>query len=409
MGGVIRTLTVDVRRNTWPRKGALPAFPASFHRGSASYDVNVPGMLLLLGFLTTPTSSTGVSLSEFWAWVRYLAAVTADPDMRLTSSFADLDAHQKTILSDDFGMGVPMLWLNERLSFDRICDGRYFMQRFAARVGVTARRTAKRGPNKTPDFVARDTSGVWHVVECKGTQSSPDYSESQLGNPWPFATGGVAQKRSIVFPRAHTGQRLVCGLCIGVQDGKFPSHLTIIDPEPEDPFTVMPRQMGEVNDAAARSTLSKALRLAGFETTAEATAAPLGRFPDSVRLRGSRFEDQRQARVDERDARARVELGFDGGLSAVHDLGGDFRGRERVFELPRPILVDGTPVSRAVVRQGVNAGVLAELRERPTIEEPLADAGTDFVESIGRTIVKGDERSAAMVIGDLYRSELFLG
>jgi hypothetical protein len=368
----------------------------------------MPGMLLLLGFLTTPTSSTGVSLSEFWAWVRYLAAVTPDPDMRLTSSFADLDAHQKTILSDDFGMGVPMLWLTDRLGFDRICDGRYFMQRFAARVGATARRTAKRGPNKTPDFVARDTSGVWHVVECKGTQSSPDYSESQLGDPWPFATGGVAQKRSIVFPRSHTGQRLVCGLCIGVQDGKFPSHLTVIDPEPEDPFTVTRGQMGEANDAAMRSTLSKALRLAGFEATAEATAAPLGRFPDSVRFRPSRFEDQRQARVDERDARARAELGVDSAFAGVHDLGGDFRGRERVFDLPRPIVVDGDIVSRAVVRQGVNAKVLAELRKRPTIEEPLEETGADFAEAIGRTLVKGDERSASMVIGDLYRSELIL-
>lgn len=43
-----------------------------------------------------------MSLSEFWAWVRYLHAVADDPDLRLTPTFFELEAHQKTILSDDF-------------------------------------------------------------------------------------------------------------------------------------------------------------------------------------------------------------------------------------------------------------------------------------------------------------------
>ena len=166
-----RSLAIDIKKGTWPRKGSLPTFPSTFHGGVQTVDIHVPSALLMIGFLTTPIATTGVSLSEFWAWVRYLAAISADPDLRLTQSFADLDAHQKTILSDDFGMGLPMLWLNDKLQFDRIVDGRYFMQRFAASTGATQHRAAKRGPNKTPDFVARDLSGVWHVVECKGTQS----------------------------------------------------------------------------------------------------------------------------------------------------------------------------------------------------------------------------------------------
>lgn len=58
--------------------------------------------------------------------------------MRLTSAYAGLDAHQKTILSDDFGMGVPMLWLEDRLSLEEIVDGRYFLQFVGASVGATA-------------------------------------------------------------------------------------------------------------------------------------------------------------------------------------------------------------------------------------------------------------------------------
>ncbi len=54
-------------------------------------------MLLMIGYLTTPAATTGVTLSEFWAWVRYLAAITpGDAEMKLTHSFAELDAHQKT-------------------------------------------------------------------------------------------------------------------------------------------------------------------------------------------------------------------------------------------------------------------------------------------------------------------------
>lgn len=163
-----RILKVHIDRTTWPNPGIPPLFPKSFKSGLSSYNMNIPAMLMMIGYLTTPTSSTGVSLSEFWAWVRYLAAISNQPDLSLTQTYAELDAHQKTILSDDFGMGVPILWLCDKLSLVQIVDGRYFMQRIAPLVGVTQRRTAKRGPNKTPDFLARDASGKWHIIECKG-------------------------------------------------------------------------------------------------------------------------------------------------------------------------------------------------------------------------------------------------
>lgn len=279
--------------------------------------------------------------------------------------------------------------------------------RLAADVGAEQRRTAKRGPNKTPDFVARDTAGVWHVVECKGTQSGPEYSEHQLGDSL-LLTGGVAQKRSILFPRAHTGQRLVCGLSIGVQDGKFPSCLTVIDPEPEDPFEISAGQMEQADDAVTRGVLSRALRLAGFETTAEVTASPLGRFPYSTRGKSRRAEENRLSQMEERDVRARDELGRIDRQAAVFGGGGKYHGRERVFELPRPILVGGDQVTRAIIRQGVNAEVLAKLRERPTIDEPIVESGRYLSDSVGRNVVKGDEHSASMTIGELYRSELTL-
>lgn len=356
-------------------------------------------MLLMIGYLTTPISSTGVSLSEFWAWVRYLAAVTSDPDLRLTHSFADLDAHQKTILSDDFGVGVPMLWLSERLQFDRIVDGRYFVKKIAASVGASQRRTAKRGPNKSPDFVARDIHGVWHVIECKGTQSGIAYSDGQIAD-------GKVQAHAINFPRTHTGQRLVTGLSIGVEDCDT-SSLTIIDPELQDPFDIGSGQLGEADDAATRGVMSKVLRLTGFETVAEATASPLGRSPDATRFSQGRREDRRRQGVEERNERARKELDDDAGLRRpVFD--GRYRGRELVFDLPRPVYLDDEPVMRAVVRQGIDVDVLLQLRENPTLEEPTFDADVRWRGRIGRNVVVGDERSATMKIGSLFQSQLIL-
>ena len=101
-----RTLQVTVDKSTWP--SSTIAFPSTFHSGTHQFDLNIQELLLVIGYLTTPSHASGVSLSEFWAWIRYLHAVSNDADLRLTRAFSELDAHQKTILSDDFGMGVPI-------------------------------------------------------------------------------------------------------------------------------------------------------------------------------------------------------------------------------------------------------------------------------------------------------------
>ncbi len=400
-----RKLRVVIDKTTWPGPGVRPLFPKSFTSGQSSYDLNIPAMLMMIGYLTTPTSSTGVSLSEFWAWVRYLAAISHEDNLSLTHSFAELDAHQKTILSDDFGMGVPVLWLCGKLSLEHIVDGRYFMQKIAASVGATQRRTAKRGPNKTPDFVARDTAGRWHVIECKGTQSGSEFGEKQLGIKGPPPTGGVAQKCAISFPPGHTGQRLVCGLSIDVEGGTG-SVLKIVDPEPEDPFEISANQLMYADDAINRGVMSKALRMAGFEVTAETVASPFGRRPDEKRETSRRAESARKQMVEERDKRSRSELRDDVEHSNLFD--GKFRGREIAIELPRGIMVNGSPVKMVIIRQGVNRDALEELERRPTIEELADEEHASWTRLIGRSVVESDGPFATMRVGEVFRSEIIL-
>ena len=401
-----RNLKVNIDESTWPGGGLQPSFPPTFTNGQSTYSLNIPAMLLMIGYLTTPTSSTGVSLSEFWAWVRYLAAIAKQSDLSLTQSFSELDAHQKTILSDDFGMGVPILWLHDKLSFVQIVDGRYFMQRIASSLGATQARTAKRGPNKIPDFVAQDVSGMWHVIECKGTQSGSEYSLKQLGVQGPPPEGGVAQKLSIQFPPGHTGQRLVCGLSIDVEGG-VGSVLKIIDPQPKEPFVLGNNQMNLAQDAANRGVMARALRMAGFEVTAESVASPFGPRPEDKRAHTSRAEAARKKVTEERDRRSREEIR--GVISRGQSFDGDFRGRETVVVLPREVAVDGQSVRRVVIRQGVNREALEELEQQPSVEVLADQASTvKWTSRIGKSVVKGQGRAATMRIGGIFRLDVDL-
>ncbi|MGO6669775.1 hypothetical protein ACC699_07330 [Rhizobium ruizarguesonis] len=400
-----RTVRVTIDRNTWPKPPALPTFPSAFNPTVQSWDVSIPALLLTIGYLTTPSHASGVSLSEFWAWVRYLHAISMSPDLLLTRAFFELDSHQKTILSDDFGMGAPIAWLAENLDLTHIADGRYFIERMRASVGARATPPKKRGPGKAPDFVARDASGVWHVIECKGTQTSGAYRAQQLGRAGNRPTGGVAQKRTITFPSGYTGQRLVSGLFIGVESGGVPSSLHIIDPEPEDPFEVLRGDMIFADDAITRAATARALRLAGFPESSSAISAPTGRFPGSRPTFG-RYERERRDTIEGKRSRAEYELHHLGERDRFQADGDYYRGRKMEISLPISLDIGHRKVSRVIVRYGVAASLLDELREQPLFENPIHERFPAFNDLQRRTTVQGDARGARLQIGQSFVADV---
>jgi len=365
-----RELSVVVDRTSWPTPPSLPAFPSTFTDGAQSFTVNIPALLLTIGYVTTPSHAAGVSLSEFWAWVRYLHAISDDSDLRLTRSFFELDAHQKTILSDDFGMGAPIYWLMDRLSLGPITDGRYFIDRVAASAGAIATKPRKRGPGKSPDFVALDMNGIWHIIECKGTQTGGGYREKQLGRAGPPATGAVAQKRTIIFPRGYAGQRLACGLQIAVQGGAHSSSLRVIDPPAEEEFVVGEDELVFADDAIIRAASARSLRLAGFGASSSAMSAPSGTTPRSKRSTG-RSERSRLETVIEKKDRAAAELKNRRDRAAFIAAKRRYFGREIEFDLPAAILVGKRVVRTARVRYGVAKEFLGELSGHPLVETPI--------------------------------------
>lgn len=406
---MIRTLDIYTDDTTWPATGA-PSFPTSFTAGVSNYNIAILPTLLLIGQLTTPQIARGVSLSEFWAWVRYLYAVSSDSDLRITKDFANLDSHQKTILSDDFGMGIPIGYLVGALGLVSWSDGRYFMDRMSALMQGPLPVPRKRGPRKAPDFVFMDHAGALHVVECKGGQSGPDARDRQLssitskGEP----TGGVVQKRMVLLPAHLQGQRLACGLSIGVSGKPGPSDLKIVDPEFNPQFDLSKADDAVIGDPITRSRLANSLRGAGFALTAAAVAAPSGPSARAKSIEDSPafLRASRRRVIDQRNAAARAEFGGAGAVSFTID-DTKLLGREVAMVLPVPLTIDGATYRRAIIRQGVPSDLLGTIMEIGLVEGALPSLG-EQKEGIGGIKLIAEGARGELRIGGAFASEIIL-
>ena len=409
-----RCLGVTVDRSTWPKQPGVPVFPSTFKAGDSSVDLNIPQLLLLIGYLTTPSHAFGTSLSEFWAWVRYLNAVSDDADLRLTRPFSDLDSHQKTILSDEFGMAVPIYWLHERLSLQLLVDGRYFMDRQAAAYGANVADPPKHGPRKAPDFVALDSSGTWHVIECKGTQSGDAYRKQQLGREGPPATGAVAQKRTISFPPGHSGQRLACGLALAVEGEPGASSLRVIDPPAREGFVVEEEDLRSAFDTLTRATASRVLRLAGFGSAASAVSWLPSTFliPE---VPANFWKQGRQVDLETTIKRAREQLGRRGRYESFDDRRQTYFGRSVRFDLAVPAGIRGPGIRSILLRYGVTAEFLDAIardidaygHDAETIQAPSSST-PEWREMLGRARLEADGAQASMRIGTSFFGEIRL-
>ena len=395
-----RRIGVNIDRSTWPPSPGSPVFPRHFRGGP--YYVDIPSLLLTIGYLTTPIHTPGVSLSSFWALVRYLHAISEECDLRLNPAFFELDSHQKAILSDDFGIGVPILWLLDHLQIASIVDGRYFIQRMAATVGAHAAGPARRGPGKAPDFVVRDTAGVWHVVECKGTQSGSAYRNRQLGDPGNPIDGAVAQKRTITFPRGHAGQRLACGLVLAVRGSDTSSSLKIIDPDEEPLIDVHEDDMALAMDTLGRGTAARALRLAGFDATSVALASlPEAKFDSRAHV--DKFADGPLEHVTRVIGRAIEELHDEEGRTFFTIAKQRYRGRQALLDLLTPLIFEGRTVRSVRLRYGIDTNFLQELA--PTwLQEPVLLG--EYVNVWNSIRFEFEGLTARMNVGSLFVADI---
>ena len=91
-----KNIEVDVAASSWPRAALVPP---EFASASGTQEIDLGSAFLMLGTLTMPGILSPASPARFWAWLRYFLAPARTGDLRITMDFADLDPHQKGILS----------------------------------------------------------------------------------------------------------------------------------------------------------------------------------------------------------------------------------------------------------------------------------------------------------------------
>lgn len=211
-----------------------------------------------------PPISHGFQINETWAHLRYAQSLGPGPGLRLREEWSALDSHEKTILSDDWGVGFAFAVLSSRLKIRFATSTTYWMQQNKT---ASLKKRPKRGVGKTPDFVIEDTSGRFHVLECKGSQSSMQHLLSAMHT-------GRAQKQNLRFPKSYKeGLRLVAGLFVPQFESKEQATLHVIDPPPPDSPTIS-ESPDDLREIIARGELASCLCAGGEPSLANIIAAP---------------------------------------------------------------------------------------------------------------------------------------
>ena len=214
--------------------------------------------LLYAAIWTRPPRMGGFNLSDTWAWLRYIPAIAPGAKLRLRQEWSDVDAHQKTIMSDDLGVGCTTFWLAEHLNFRFFVEARYFVNQLPNGF-YNLRSGNKRGPSKAPDYIAisRDFARIC-VLECKGTQSNLAALAKVMDN-----THGGAQKRSFqTLSGMPPSDSLVVGLFLAQHEVPESSTISISDPPLDDQNIVCSDQVERlIRIATMKTCLAKVLSL----------------------------------------------------------------------------------------------------------------------------------------------------
>jgi hypothetical protein len=194
-------------------------------RGASDWLVRPIDLLHKIGSLTTPADANLAALSASWATRRYFWSIAAADGIRnnfqLSNDARGLDFHQKTLLSDEFGIGFAGLLLEDRFDAGQFVDISKALQDPQVYQGIQQQGRAQ------PDYLIwGETPGSpYYVVECKGSQSSSGYSFDQLHR-------GLEQVPSIVF---GAGARQVTSLVVATFLGETSTIVSVIDPPPDPP------------------------------------------------------------------------------------------------------------------------------------------------------------------------------
>jgi hypothetical protein len=221
---------VEKRRRELQAKGAQPpvfknATVLGALQGRRDWNIRAIDLLHKIGFLTTPSWTNMARLSASWATRRYFWAI-AEPlpqgtNLRLSDDARRMDFHQKTLLSDEFGIGMAGLLI------EKFFDAGSFVDISIALDDPAAYQNIEREGDAQPDYLiwGDEDNSPYYVVECKGSQCNKNTSYDQLRR-------GLEQVPSVMF---GAGLRQVVTVVVAtclLDDG---TDVFVLDPPPDGP------------------------------------------------------------------------------------------------------------------------------------------------------------------------------
>jgi hypothetical protein len=218
-----KRVEIEVLVDTWKAPAIAPAALISAAQCSP-LTIDFLCALIFTALWTRPPVRYGFSLSDCWAWLRYLPAIASTQELRLCEAWTTLDPHQKTVLSGDFGVGFTTWFLNQTLDFVKFSDTLWVVNTLSPGAFQLA-SSARRGPKKSPDYIAEDSNGNFSVLECKGGQSTRKELLASMER-------GITQKANLqTIGTTQLQYSLVAGLFIPQFDNSDGAAIVIGDPE----------------------------------------------------------------------------------------------------------------------------------------------------------------------------------
>jgi hypothetical protein len=227
----------------WPSAGRLERV-----------DVRPIDLLHALGKITTPPITELIDLASTWAEIRYIWAFRPNLEtfrprsLRLSDAVAQLDFHQKTLLSDEFGVGFAAWYMARFEGATDPVDAFIAKRNRQVRVFGATRRSL-------PDYIFKGPNlNQYFVVECKGTQSGRSAAIGQLQR-------GAEQVVTVELDPPALVTRLVIGACLNPT-----ISLLVIDPDEESERRILSRWSPE--ELSVFGAAKKLTYIGDYETAA---------------------------------------------------------------------------------------------------------------------------------------------
>src|SRR3989442_13166029 len=163
-----------------PIPGSKTATVVNVLQPERNWSIRAIDLLHKIGFLTTPNGVNMARLSASWATRRNFWAIGApvaqEPNLRLSDDARRMDFHQKTLLSDEFGIGMAGLLIEDFFGTASFVDISIALNDPAAFQDIERQGEAQ------PDYLmwGEEDGSPYYVIECKGTQSNKGESYHQL-------------------------------------------------------------------------------------------------------------------------------------------------------------------------------------------------------------------------------------